>query len=95
MSTIKCKNEISLKGEKRGCDKFLAILPQSVIAALRDNPQDKITLRCHDCPGETKWIDIYYDAKAGFTWEIRTDEIIFTDKDEMHFDTIHKSSLGG
>jgi len=95
MATVKCKNEISINGEKRPCGKFLAILPQSVITALRDNPQDKIILRCHDCPGETKWIAISCDEHTGFTWKIYDDEINIDPQDEIHFDTIECSTIGG
>ena len=93
MATVICKNDISLKGEKKECGKFLGILPPSVITALKDNPQDKIILRCHDCPGETKWIEVYYDTETGFTWRIRQDEIAF--EDEMSFDTVDCSKIGG
>ena len=73
----------------------MALLPPSVITALRDNPQDKIVLRCHDCPGETKWIEVFYDNETGFTWRISPDEIDFDSHDDMHFDTTDISTLGG
>jgi hypothetical protein len=95
MATVICKNDISLKGEKKECGKFLAILPPSVITALKDNPQDKMILRCHDCPGETKWVDVYYSPGVGFVWKIHEGEITYSPEDKMQFDEVNCSKIGG
>lgn len=94
MPTVKCCNDIVIHGEKKTCDKFLAILPVSVTNALKANPKDKITLRCHDCPGETKWVDVYYSPTDGFTWDIHSGEINFG-KDIMEFKVVKRSSILG
>ena len=93
MPTVKCKNKVLIKGAPKSCDKFLIILPASVIHALKDNPQDKITTRCHDCPGKTKWVDIYYDSQKGFVWEVHSGDVVFDD--EMHFDDVINYEIGG
>lgn len=95
MATIKCRNEISVKGEKRPCDKFLVILPDCVMSALRDNPGKAIILRCHDCPGEIKWVDVLYDSQNGFTWKNHDGDIDFGSEEAMQFDQIESYSIGG
>jgi len=93
MPTVKCYNDVSIQGRIKGCNKYLVILPPSVISALKENPNDKLTLRCHDCPGETKWIDVYYNQETGYTWSIHDGEIDFDGEGEMVFDTVLKSSI--
>lgn len=95
MAMIKCRNEISVKGEKRSCDKFLAILPDCVMSTLRDNPGTAIILRCHDCPGETKWVDVLYEGQNGFTWRNHEGDIDFASEETMQFAQTERFSIGG
>lgn len=93
MPIVRCKNDVSIKGSVKCCNNFLAILPASIINALKDNPNDKLTLRCHECPGETKWVSVYYSTETGFTWEICDDEINFDNEGEMYFDNVLNSKI--
>jgi len=91
MPTVKCHNDVSISGELKGCNKFLVILPHCVVGALKDNPDQKIIVRCHDCPKETKWVDVFYNLETGFTWSIHDGDVEFGD--DMKFDTILKSGI--
>lgn len=70
MPTIKCRNTRNEKNTIVTCERFLIHLPQCVIESLKQNPDEKIILRCPACPSVVRWTAVYYSTENGFVWEV-------------------------
>jgi hypothetical protein len=66
MPTIRCEND-KIKGHKvEKCGRFLGSVSMCMMAALKENPEARLILRCPSCPPDIRWIAIYY--QNGYVW---------------------------
>ena len=95
MPIIKCNNTRHAKGgEIEKCDRFFLQLPRCLVDAMKNNPDQRIIVRCPTCPSYQRWIGIYYDAERGMVWESMVDKPEEFEP-EMVFDVIDKSEQVG